>query len=282
MYSLNCSIESSMTYKGGVQPAEGGLSIEPINMRQRETCTVTEDKRSTKGDINLVSMEVNKRPRQKVKKKISVESKESKVKLPVCGLPKEESKVNYIMVQPANPNKTYFNPAQANRRVGDALHITSIKPTEPKIKPKIPLQPQKKASDPVKLDPLESCIMRKKTFIIPPSLSPSNSSSYQSKKRNRFDDYILQGIPVPTSNKGPLYTKPKGVGIDPSGAPINFFRPKTKSSARKHVTTPLAYSRQQRLSLTLNERLPRVNTPVNPQRPPSNDNFLINMLNNLG
>lgn len=243
------------------------------------TATVTEDKRSAKADTTLVSVEANKRPRQKVKKKIT---SESQVKLPVCGPPRQESTVQYIMVQPANPDKMYFSTAQTNRRVGDALHITPIKPTEPNFKPRIPLQPHKKSSDPLKLEQLDSCIRRKKTFIIPPSLSPS-SSSYQSKKKNRFDNYILQGIPVPTSNKGPLSTKPKGVGLDPTGAPINFFRPKTKGSSRKQVTTPLTYSRQQRASVTLNERLPRVNTPVNPSRRSSNDdNFLVNMLNNLG
>ena len=255
-----------------------------MHLKRRETCTNTttgtEGKRSAKADATLVGVELNKRPRQKAKKKMT---SESKVKLPVCGPPKQESKVQYIMVQPANPNNMHFNNAHTNRRVGDALHITPIKPTEPKPKPRVPLQPQKKAYDPLKLNYVDSGIRRKKTFIIPPTLSPSSSSNYQNKKKNRFDNYILQGIPVPTSNKGPLSTKPKGVGIDPCGAPINFFRPKTKSSTRKQITTPAAYSRQQRPSVTLNERLPRVNTPVTPLRRSSNDdNFLINMLNNLG
>ena len=228
-------------------------------------------------------MEFNKRPRQKAKKKITSES--SKVKLPMCGPPKQESAVQYIVVQPANPDRVFFTKAQTNRRVSDALHITPIKPIEPKPKPKIPSQPQKKLSDPLKLDYLDSCIKRKKTFIIPPSLSPSNSSSssYQGKIKSRFDNYILQGIPVPTSNKGPFSTKPKGVGVDPTGATINIFRPRTKCSSRKEAATPLAYSRQQRPSVNLNGKLPRVNTPVNPPRRSSNDdNFLVNMLNNLG
>ena len=254
--------------------------IEPMNLKQRDTHTGAEDKRSTKAETTLVGVEINKRPRQKAKKKMT---SESKVKLPVCGPAKQESKVQYIMVQPANPNNTHFNNARPNRRVGDALHITPIKPAEPKPKPRAPpLQPQKKSCDPLKLNYVDSSIKRKKTFIIPPTLSPS-SSSYQNKNKNRFDNYILQGIPVPTSNKGPLSTKPKGVGIDPCGAPINFFRPKTKSSARKQITTPATYSRQQRPSVTLNGRLPRVNTPVTPLRRSSNDdNFLVNMLNNLG
>ena len=272
------SIESS--YKGDVKPAEGGFLMEPINMKQKETSTgnstVTEGKKSARPDTTLVSVEMTKHSRQKAKKRITTESK---VKLPVCRPPKQESQVNYIMVQPANPNKIYFNTTQTGRRVGDALHITPIKPAEPKKKLKIPLR---KASDPVKLDPLESCIVRKKTFIFPHSLSPSNSGSYQSKNRNRFDNYILQGIPVPTSNKGPLSTKPKGAGIDLSGAPVNIFRPKTKGSSRKHVNTPVAYTRPHHPA-TLNDKLPRVTTPINPLRGGApNDNFLVNMLNNLG
>ena len=273
--------------KGDVQKAEGGLKIEPISINRKRdtsggTATATEDKRTAKADTALVSVEPNKRPRQKTKKKMSSES--SKVKLPMCGPPKQESAVQYIVVQPANPDKMYFTNVQTNRRVGDALHITPIKPTEPKPKARVPLQPQKKSSDPLKLEYLDSCIRRKKTFIIPPSLSPSNSScNYQGKKKSRFDNYILQGIPVPTSTKGPLSTKPKGVGVDPTGATINIFRPRTKCSSRKEATTPLAYSRQQRPSVNLNGRLPRVNTPVNPSRRSSNgDNFLVNMLNNLG
>lgn len=279
MTVLTVYIENS--YKGEAQIAEGGLRIEPVNAKKRETCagngTIMDDKRPAKADTTLVGVEVTKRSRPKGKKKIT---SESKVKLPVCGPPRQDSKVQYIMVQPANPNNMHFT--TATKRVGDALHITPIKPTEPKVKPRMSLQPQRKASDPLKLDHLDSCIRRKKTFIIPPSLSPSNSSCYQSKKKGRFDNYILQGIPVPTSNKGPLSTKPKGVGIDPAGAPINIFRPKTKCSPRKQVNTPLAYSR--RPSVTLNERLPRVNTPVTtPLRRASNeDNFLINLLNNLG
>ena len=280
-YIFIYSAESSS--KGEAKPADGRLMIGPAKLKQRETCTNNGgdagEKRSAKADATLKSVQPNKRPRQKTKKKMT---SESKVKLPVCGPPKQESKVHYIMVQPANPNNVYLNNPHTNRRVGDALHITPIKPTEPKLKPRVPLQPQKKGSDPLKLDHLDSGIKRKKTFIIPPTLSPSNSSSYQGKK-NRFDNYILQGIPVPTSNKGPLSTKPKGVGIDPCGAPINFFRPKTKSSSRKQITTPLGYSRQQRPSVTLNERLPKVNTPATPLRRSSNDdNFLLNMLNNLG
>ena len=91
----------------------------------------------------------------------------------MCRPPKQESAVQYIVVQPANPDKVYFTNAQTNRRVGDALHITPIKPIEPKPKPKVPSQPQKKLSDPLKLDYLDSCIKQKKTFIIPPSLSPT-------------------------------------------------------------------------------------------------------------
>ena len=272
--------------KGDAKPTEGRLMIKPMKIKQREASvdivTVIEDKRSAKADTTLMSVELNRHPRQKAKKKLT---SESKVKLPVCGPPKQESKVQYIMVKPANPNNMHFNNAHTNRRVGDALHITPIKPTEPKLKPRVPLQPQKKACDPLKFDHLDSGIRRKKTFIIPPTLSPSgsSSSSYQNKNKSRFDNYILQGIPVPTSNKGPLSTKPKGVGIDPRGAPINFFRPKTKSSSRKQATTPMAYSRQQRPSVTWNERLPRVNTPVTPLRRSSNDdNFFVNMLNNLG
>ena len=271
---VHLSVESFC--KGDIKPAKGGLMIEPMNFKQRGACTnittFTEDNKSTKADTTLVSMDAHKRPRQKAKKKVS---SESKVKLPACGPPKQESTIQHITVKPANPNKIYFN---ANKRVGDALHIMPIKPAEPKTKPKAPLQPQIKAS---KLDPLESCIMRKKTFIIPPSLSPSNSGNYQNKM-TRFDNYILQGIPVPTSNKGPLSTKPKGAGIDPSGAPIHIFRPKTRSSTRKHVTTPLNYSRQQRPPANLNQRLPRVTTPADLLNGTSNDNFLVNMLNNLG
>lgn len=272
---FTCSIESS--YKGDIKPAEGGFLIEPINMKQREMCTgtVTEDKKLAKPDTTLVSVETSKHPRQKAKKKIT---SESKVKLPVCGPPKQESQVRYIVVQPANPNKTYLNTTQTNRRVGDALHITPIKPADQKKKLKIP---PKKAPDPVKLDPLESCIVRKKTFILPPSLSSSNSGSYQSKNRNKFDNYILQGIPVPTSTKNPLSTKPKGVRIGLSGAPVNIFQPKSKSSSRKHVTTPIGYSRPHHPA-TLNDKFPRVTTPINPLRGAPNDNFLVNMLNNLG
>ena len=94
---------------------------------------------------------------------------------------------------------------------------------------------------------------------MPPSLSPSNSSSsYQGKIKSRFDNYILQGIPVPTSNKGPFSTKPKGVGVDPTGATINIFRPRTKCPSRKEAATLLAYLSP---SVNLNGR---VNTPVNP------------------
>ena len=282
IHILICSTESSS--KGEAKPAKGRLMIEPAKPKQRESCTDnggdTGDKQSAKADTTLLTVQPNKRPRQKTKKKMT---SESQVKLPVCGPPKQESKVHYIIVQPANPNNLHLSNAHTSRRVGDALHITPIKPTEPKLKQRVPLQPQKKGFDPLKLNYLDSGIKRKKTFIIPPTLSPSSSSGYQSKNKNRFDNYILQGIPVPTSNKGPLSTKPKGVGIDPCGAPINFFRPKTKSSTRKQITTPLAYSRQRRPSITLNERLPKVNTPATPFRRSSNDdNFLLNMLNNLG
>ena len=261
-----------------MQPAQGGLKIQPMNINKKgEKCAgkAAEEKKSTKADAALVGVEVNKRPRQKAKRKTTAESV---IKLPVCGPPKQESTVQHIMVQPIDPDKMQSNFAQiTSKRVGDALHITPIKRTEPKLK-----QAQRKGSDLLKLDYLDSSIRRKKTFVLPPSFSPSDSSSYLHRNKSRFDNYILQGVPVPTSNKGALSTKPKGVGIDPNGAPINVFRPKTKSSSRKQATTPLAYSRQQCPPVTMNQRFPRVNTPVNPRRSSNNGNFLMNMLNDLG
>lgn len=201
----------------------------------------------------------------------------SKIKLPACA-PPQTPKVQYITVQPAKPNKTCLNSSHKKKGVNDILQITPVKPSEPGQKLKAsPI----KVADATKLEPLaESCIMRKKTFVIPPTLSPSgNSSSYHSKKADPFDQYILQGIPVPTSNKGPTSVKARVAGIDPSGAPINLFQPKTKPSLKRPVITPFTYTKPQP-----NNRMPAIvkTTTINHHGKNTKDNnFILNMLNNF-
>ena len=217
--------------------------------------------------------------KQKSQKKKKIGSSSSKVKLPAC-VPPQVPKVQYITVQPAKPNKTCLNVSPHKKKgVNDILQITPVKPSEPRQKLKAS---PKKVADATKLEPLEeSCIMRKKTFVVPPTLSTSgNSSSYCSKKADPFDKYILQGIPVPTSNKGPTSLKARGTGIDPSGAPINLFRPKTKSSLKRPVITPFTYTKPRS---TPNNRMPAIvkATTINPLGS-TKDKFILNMLNNFG
>jgi len=202
----------------------------------------------------------------------------SKIKLPAC-VPPQVPKVQYVVVEPAKPKKScLYSSPHKKKGVNDILQIKSVKPSEPRQKQKAS---PKKVADANKLEPLEeSWIMRKKTFVIPPTLSPSgNSSSYHTKKPDPFDKYILQGIPVPTSNKGLTSVKARGAGIDPSGAPINLFRPMTKPSSKRPVITPFTYTKPQP-----NNRMPAIvkTTTVNPLgNTKDNNNFILNMLNNF-
>ena len=211
-----------------------------------------------------------------LKHKSQRKKKISQIKLPACA-PLQTPEVQHITVQPAKPNKTCLNSSHKKKEVNDILQITPVKPFEPRQKPKAS---PKKVADATKLEPLaESCIMRKKTFVIPPTLSPSgNSSSYHSKKAGPFNQYILQGIPVPTSNKGPTSVKARGAGINPSGGPINLFQPKTKPSLKRPVITPFTYTKPQP-----NNRMPTIlnTTTINHLGNTKDKNFILNMLNNF-
>lgn len=218
------------------------------------------------------------RPKHKSHKKKKMGLSSSKVKLPAC-VPPQVPKVQYIMVQPAKPDKTCLNTSPKKKGVNDILQIMPVKPSEPRQKVKAS---PKKVADVTKLEPLkESCIMRKKTFVIPPTLSSSgNSSSYCRKKADPFDKYILQGIPVPTSNKGPTPVKARGTRIDSSGAPINLFRPKTKLSLKRPVITPFTYTKPRP---TPNNQIPTIvkTTTINLLGSRKDNGFLLNMLNNF-